>query len=131
MDSPSNCITSRFILSNVTRKHEKEVPWTEPYGPDTKNAFALRFTVQMHRSSKVLGPNTMFTQTGLLSVDIIAQLVVSCISTNFLYYLGRKFGRQSHSVIIGKAHVRFSAWHVMTQSASRVTALASLNLGAR
>jgi hypothetical protein len=66
-----------------------------------------------------------------LSVDIIAQLVVPCISTNFLCYLGRKFGRQSHSVIIGKANVRFSAWHAMTQSVSRVTALASLNLGAR
>jgi len=53
MDSPSNFITSRFMLSKVTRKHEKEVPWKEPYGPDTKNAFALRFPIQMHRSSKI------------------------------------------------------------------------------
>ena len=65
------------------------------------------------------------------SVDIIAQLVVLCISTNFHCYFGRKFWRQSHFVIIGKPKVRFSAWHAMTQSVSRVTAQASLNLGAR
>jgi len=53
MDSPSNFITSRFTLSDVTCKHEKEVPRTEPYEPDTENAFALRLPVRMHHSSKI------------------------------------------------------------------------------